>query len=246
MKTLNQTLDFINLVAYDFTAWFVFPSTVDNQAPLYKRSWEKDPTLNVDYVVKYYISNGITPFKITLGIPFHGNVWRLNTGPCLNQPIYSLPSQPTMFSGRPMKYNEICYRIKNDGWQSVSDPLGQTGPHACSQILYTIGGFIDVSNWVSYDDPSFAIVKSQYALNMGLGGVMVSDITLDDFKNLCGGGIYPMLTAISKTILQSSTTTLKPTSTSKTPTPKSTSKPTTKTTARTSVATTKSPGRKYI
>jgi len=80
LVTLNHILDFINLMAYNFNGSNInWPQIADNPAPLYKRSWETDPTLNVDYLVKYYINNGIKPFKITLGIPFHGMAWSLLT-----------------------------------------------------------------------------------------------------------------------------------------------------------------------
>ena len=74
----------------------------------------------------------------------------------------------------------------------VQDPLAKMGPYAFSKANL---------NWVGYDDPAFAVVKSKYVLSMGLGGAMVWDISTDDFGNLCGGGANPIIKAISQTVL---------------------------------------------
>lgn len=89
-------------------------------------------------------------------------------------------------------YYEICLNVKNNGWFVVQDPSAKMGPYAYSKANL---------NWVGYDDPTFAIVKSKYVLSMGIGGAMVWDISTDDFGNSCGGGANPIMTAISQTIL---------------------------------------------
>ena len=49
----------------------------DNHAPLYNRSWDTDITNNVDYIVKYWISKGLQPSQINMGIPLYGKSWTL-------------------------------------------------------------------------------------------------------------------------------------------------------------------------
>lgn len=46
-----------------------------------------------------------------------------------------------------------------------------------------------------------AIVKTNYIISKGLGGAYVFDLTFDDFRNKCGHGFNPMLTAISSSTL---------------------------------------------
>lgn len=54
--------------------------------------------------------------------------------------------------------------------------------------------------WVGYDDVKSVTIKSNYALDAGLGGVMVWSVETDDFRGICGNGEYPLLTAINKVI----------------------------------------------
>ena len=205
-------MDFINIMFYEMHG--TWDSWADNSAPLYKRSWETNPTINIDYIVKYYISKGLAPSKIVMGIPIYGSSWSLAAGAGLNPPntLSTTAGIPGPFIGQSgsLMYSEICYNVRNNGWKVVQDNKGQTGPYAYSPTSPV--------QWVGYDDPSFAVVKSQYALANGLGGVMVWDISQDDFKNLCGGGVNPMLTAISQTIIAAPTTTSTTTmATTKTP-----------------------------
>lgn len=44
------------------------------------------------------------------------------------------------------------------------------------------------------------LFQAQYAVDEGLGGVMVWDLPSDDFGNLCGYGENPLLTAIATTL----------------------------------------------
>ena len=46
--------------------------------------------------------------------------------------------------------------------------------------------------------------KAQYILDSGLGGGMFWDLPSDDFKNLCGGGTYPLIRTVSDILLPSS------------------------------------------
>lgn len=52
--------------------------------------------------------------------------------------------------------------------------------------------------WIGYDDVQSVTIKSNYALDAGLGGVMVWSIETDDFRGNCGNGEYPLLTAINE------------------------------------------------
>lgn len=52
--------------------------------------------------------------------------------------------------------------------------------------------------WIGYDDVKSVVIKSNYALDAGLGGVMVWSVETDDFRGNCGNGEYPLLTAINK------------------------------------------------
>lgn len=187
---MNQALDFINLMSYDMHG--TWEAMADHHAPLYKRSWETSTTNNIDYVVKYYISKGFPASKINLGIPVYGQAWTLSTSTKTPPAPASGPASAGPITAQQgfLAYSEICLNVLTKSWTVVRDTNGKMGPYAYSPTSPV--------QWVGYDDPAFAVVKSNYVLSIGLGGAMVWDISEDDFLNLCGGGANPLLTAISQ------------------------------------------------
>ena len=182
----------------------------DNHAPLYKRSWDTDITNNVDYIVKYWISKGLQPSQINMGIPLYGKSWTLiefndtyTSDPTLPAPGLG-PGAAGPLTGQAgyLGYNEICKFVKTGNWEVVKDPTYVIGPYASSPTV--------PKTWVGYDDAAMASVKSLYVLDKGLGGAMVWDISTDDFRNTCGDGLNPIMTTISRTVLTdpSSSTTI--------------------------------------
>ena len=97
-----------------------------------------------------------------------------------------------------MAYYEICDAIHNKGW-TVYKTSQAMGPYAVSPA--TRPGRM----WVGYDDPDMAIAKTNYVLVKGLGGVMLWDISMDDFQGISAGeGPNPITNAIIQTISQNS------------------------------------------
>ncbi|CAG5135460.1 unnamed protein product, partial [Candidula unifasciata] len=59
--------------------------------------------------------------------------------------------------------------------------------------------------WASFEDVRSVIVKACFAKDNGLGGVMIRSLDLDDFSGVfCSQGRYPLITAISSVIKESS------------------------------------------
>lgn len=67
----------------------------------------------------------------------------------------------------------------------MQDELQRMGPYAYKG-----------NQWVSFDDKESLLRKVQYIRAMNLGGGMIWALDLDDFKNRCGQGHHPLLTAI--------------------------------------------------
>lgn len=78
---------------------------------------------------------------------------------------------------------QICLNIKNNGWTEVNDL--SIGPYAYKG-----------NQWVGYDSPESARNKATYIVAEGLGGAMIWDYSTDDFRNTCGLGAYPVMSAI--------------------------------------------------
>ena len=50
--------------------------------------------------------------------------------------------------------------------------------------------------WFSFDDERSIRTKSEYVLSMGLGGGMIWSVDTDDFKGVCSGIKFPILSTM--------------------------------------------------
>ncbi|VEN41034.1 unnamed protein product [Callosobruchus maculatus] len=55
--------------------------------------------------------------------------------------------------------------------------------------------------WIGYEDPESAANKALYAKSKGLGGIAVDDITLDDFRGVCGHSRFAILKSAVNALL---------------------------------------------
>lgn len=191
VPTLNENLDFLNVMAYDMHGYW--ESKADHHSPLRLRPWD---TRSSDAAVKYWISKGFSSKKIIMGIPTYGRTWTLSSD-------IVTPPAPAVGAGPPgpvtnetglMAYYEICSAIKNDGWKLFKDPDQASGPYAVSPN--------SPITWVGFDDKAITIAKTKYVMDNGLGGAMVWDMTTDDFRDTCGDGVYPIMKTISNAFMR--------------------------------------------
>ncbi|XP_057381047.1 chitotriosidase-1-like [Daphnia carinata] len=193
IPAIETTVDFINLMTYDIHGSWE-PDMADHHAPLRKRSFETTNN-NVEDSVDFWLANGLSASKINLGMPLYGRTWKLASA-------MTTPPAPAVGAGAPgpitneegfVGYFEICQAVQNEGWQVVQDPDQYIGPYALSPT--------DVVNWIGYDDVTMLTTKSNYVLSKGLGGAMAWDISMDDYRGVCGAGMNPLLTAISRIVV---------------------------------------------
>ena len=52
-------------------------------------------------------------------------------------------------------------------------------------------------SWLSFDNPRSIALKSEFAYDQGLAGVMTWSIDTDDFLGMCNGPKFPLLRNIS-------------------------------------------------
>lgn len=69
-------------------------------------------------------------------------------------------------------------------WTVVVDPFYQSP--------YAYNG----RNWIGYDSVESVAVKGRFIEENGLGGGMVWNISMDDFKDICGNGTFPLIRSI--------------------------------------------------
>ena len=88
-----------------------------------------------------------------------------------------------------MAFYEICKEIQDGKFSVVKDPKHRHGPYAYND-----------NEWISYDDEEIISKKIDYVKKLKLGGSMIWALDFDDFRNVCGHGKNPLLTAVYNSV----------------------------------------------
>ncbi|XP_060083630.1 chitotriosidase-1-like [Ylistrum balloti] len=187
---ISQHVDFMNLMSYDFHG--VWDNTTGHNSPLYARQDETadQKLLNQNAAVQYWISRGAPPHKLVMGLALYGRSFTLAS------PTNVELGAAITGGGTPGEYTgEVgylgYYEVVNKGWTRVWNEE--------HKVPYAYSG----DQWVGYDDVESFIVKANYILTRGLGGSIVWAMDLDDFNNVCGLGVNPLMSVL-RTLLNSS------------------------------------------
>ncbi|KAK8763414.1 hypothetical protein V5799_033976 [Amblyomma americanum] len=186
-------LDFASLMAYDYYgAW---STVIGHYAPLQSAVDETNPELSIEYVVRTLLAMGAPASQLVLGVPFYARSFTL-ANPRLNE-----IGSPSKGAGKPgpvtdspgvLSYYEICSAIKAGGWSTMMDPRAG---------VYAFSG----DQWVCFDGPRSLTRKARFAQKVGLAGLMVWDLSMDDFRGECGR-IRPLLSAVRRALYPPPTT----------------------------------------
>jgi chitinase len=166
LPAIAPLLDGLNLMAYDYYGTWI--AVTGFNAPLYVT--REDPQkLSADVSVQAYLSAGVPPEKLILGIPFYGRGWA-NVSPAndgLFQP-YVGPAQGALAPGT------FDYRELREKYIGVY-------PRHWEDLAQAAWLYDSVSRtMISYDDPQTVGLKAAYARQHGLGGLMIWQIAGDD------------------------------------------------------------------
>jgi chitinase len=187
IRELNDILDWANVMTYDYHGGW--EDQLGHNAPLYRRPEEMDDLhiqFTVNYTVHYYLAHGLSKEKFVMGVPFYGRAWTLldKTKVHLNDTVKGM-SPAGFISGEDgvLGYNELCMLEKaHPGeWTNKYDPYYRA-PYAYNDKI-----------WIGFDNEESLSCKIAFLKEMGLSGAMVWALENDDFKNRCGGGVYPLL-----------------------------------------------------
>ncbi|XP_071446319.1 probable chitinase 10 [Hetaerina americana] len=186
VPALAESLDWVAVMTYDYHGQW--DKKTGHVAPMYFHPDDDFYFFNSNFTINYWISEGVPPEKIVMGMPLYGQSFSLTQASTngLNARA-SGPGQAGEFTRAAgfLAYYEICDRVKNRGWTVVKDPERRMGPYA-----------FQGNQWVSYDDAEMIKQKSEYVKSMKLGGAMIWALDLDDFRDRCGDGVHPLLGTI--------------------------------------------------
>ena len=176
LDTIQQHLDWINLMTYDFQgSW---SALTNHHAPLAASSTDPNPDatereqLNVQSTVQNYRSAGVPADKLVVGVPFYGRGWAsvgaANNG--LYQAFSGLP-QGTWEAGV-FDYHDLVANYVPTYTRYWHD-------EAHVPWLYDAAAGV----MISYEDTESIDHKTQFINNEGLGGVMFWELSGDTPDN---------------------------------------------------------------
>ena len=161
-KEVMDLVDRVNLMTYDLVNG---NSTVTgHHTPLYSTKQQREST---DNAVQYLIKLGIPRSKLVIGSAFYGRMWENVSA--TNNGLY----QPGKFK-KGVNYRNFGKEVSSaTGFKLYWDDVAKA-PYAynSSQKLF-----------ITYDDKRSMDLKTTYALDQGLNGIMFWEITNDTNRN---------------------------------------------------------------
>ncbi len=189
---IQNQFDQLNIMTYDlsgaYDGWVTwFNSPIYDGGYRFPSSGGLVPS--IDAAVNNFITNGLTPAKLAIGIPFYGYVWTGGTGSSassITQPRQSWINAPTVTAYR---YTDLMA-----GYYQPN--LYQWDANAQSAYL-SITNANPINNaFISYDDARACQAKVSYVRNHKLGGVMIFELAQDHTS----GQPDPLLQAIKQAL----------------------------------------------
>lgn len=189
---LQTCFDQINIMTYDFSGPYQGWVTWFN-SPIYDGGFHFPSSgglvPSVDGAVGNFLSNGVAPARLGIGIAFYGYVWKGGTGSAPNR--LTQPRQP--WTAAPVTttypYTTLMsgfYRSSGYHWDATAQAAYLSLTNASSAN----------DDFVSYDDPRTCQAKVSYARNHSLGGVMMWELAQDHTPNLPD----PLLEAVKQAL----------------------------------------------
>lgn len=174
---------------------FNFHGSWENQtghnAPMYATNSDMDKQQTVNASINAWINAGASRCKILMGLAFFGHSFNLtnssNSGVGAEINGAGLAGPYTQDPGS-LTYLELCQEFAKGGWKKIYDRKRKSP--------YAVKG----DQWISYDNVNSIKLKTQYAIDKELGGVMVWPANEDDRLNSCGAGRMALLNAIDSVI----------------------------------------------
>ena len=170
LSDLKEVVDFFNVMTYDFHG--TWETSTGHQAPLRADGRGYDITTAVDR----YLQAGVDPARIVVGVPAYTRAWRgVQSSPdATGADDYghgdvAAGAAPGSFEAGVYDYKDLLARLRGGGWQLIWDDNAQAAS------LWNPAEAI----FSSFETPATMALKSAWAREQGLGGVMVWDLSND-------------------------------------------------------------------
>lgn len=172
--TMKRTLDFVNMMGYDYHGPGGLFTRTDYNCPL--------PALASS--ANFWASK-VGKDKLMVGFPFYCHAYKLLSPFMHGYHAFSDGKGECDFG----KYTCACLAINNKNATSVFD-----GTHKVPYCYYD-------NQWVSYENVDSIVLKTKWILDNKFVGLMVFEMTSDDISGVCDGKTkFPLMNAILQTI----------------------------------------------
>lgn len=189
---LQDQFDQLNVMTYDlsgpYPGWVTwFNSPLYDGGLRFPNSSRLVPS--IDAAIHNFLSAGVAPGRLAIGIPFYGDLWTdgRGTSPAsLTQPRQSWTSAPTVTA---IRYSDIMttyYDTNHYHWDAVAQ----------SAYLSITNSNPTENTFLSFDDQRTCEAKVSYARNHGLGGIMIWQLAQDHR----GGRVSPLVRTINRAL----------------------------------------------
>ena len=200
-NAVQNQLDQINIMTYDlsgpYDGWVTwFNSPIYDGGYRFASSGGLVPSL--EGALENFLTNGVAPGRLGVGIPFYGYVWTGGTGSAgnnLTQPRQSWINPPTI----------TAYRYTDIMADYYQPDLYQWDASAQAAYLSITNAVATNDVFLSYDDSRACQAKVSYARNNKLGGVMIWELSQDH----TGVAPDPLLQAVKQALATPGQTTLR-------------------------------------
>ncbi|KAJ5555613.1 hypothetical protein N7461_004083 [Penicillium sp. DV-2018c] len=166
LKAMADNVDWINLMAYDLHGEW------DRDNPIGSRVLAHTNLTGIDEALDLFWRVDIDPSDIVLGLGFYGRTFKLRDASCWKPGCEfsgAGAKGPCTDTEGILSYREISQIRKDTGGTAYLDKEA-----AVRYMVY------DDNSWVSFDDETTFKMKIDYANKMGLSGLMIWAIDLDD------------------------------------------------------------------
>jgi GH18 family chitinase len=175
LSQIHPSLDWINLMTYDFTV--ASSAVTDFVAPLraYDPSITKHAGSNVDAAVQGYLKAGVPASKLVLGARFVGTGWQgvANTNNGLYQSNKG-PAKGTWDAAGTAATGDFGYQDLTQNYISNSSRFW----HGGAEVPWVFNASSGIM--ISYEDPQSLALKAAYIIANGLAGAMIWELGADD------------------------------------------------------------------
>lgn len=185
LDKIAETVDFINIMTYDFSG--TWQSTSGHNAPLFgdyqaANAGVDNVGADVATAIKGHLDNGVPAKKLVMGLPFYGKSWANCNGDANNGGYLECEGAGTgTWEAGTLEYDDLVAKYVNkNGYKRYWNDAAQV------PYLYNAAE----KQFVTYDDAESIAAKVAYIENLGLGGAMIWELSSDRQ--------FTLLSAISK------------------------------------------------